>query len=85
VSPGTVPAAHPVAQQATVSWSTANATTVAVSGPGLSSTSTGGAQSVCPGSIFNGACRTNPGSYTYVLTITGPGGSTQRTATLTVA
>jgi hypothetical protein len=45
---------------------------------------------VCPGSNFTAAdgtvyCTAPPGSYTYTITVTGPGGSVQRSATLTVS
>jgi RNA polymerase sigma factor (sigma-70 family) len=90
VSPSSRPATIPASQRAVVSWSSANGSSVQVSGPGLSSSSASGSQAVCPGSTFTAAdgtvyCTAPPGSYSYTITVTGPGGSVQRTATLTVS
>jgi hypothetical protein len=89
VSPGSVPTVHPTGSEATVSWTTTGATSVSVSGPGLSSGGASGSQRVCPGTVVTGAggsvCRSPAGSYTYVLTATGPGGTVQRSVTLTVS
>jgi hypothetical protein len=80
-SAGTV---SPPGQFPTVTWSTSGATTVSVSGPGLASSATRGSQAVCPGTIVNGVCRSAAGTYTYTLTASGPGGSVQRSASLTI-
>ena len=55
-----------------VIWSTSNATSVSVSGAGLSSTTTSGNQAVTGLPV---------GVYTYTLTAQGPGGPITRTAT----
>ena len=83
VSPPTVPEVSTV--RSTVSWSSGNATSVSISGPGLSSSAGSGAVQVCPGSLVGLTCTSAPGSYTYTLTVNGPGGTITRTATLTVA
>jgi len=83
VSPSHLPPT-PSAGGATLSWTTANATTVSVTGSGVSSSAPSGSQTVCPGSSGS-VCFPQPGTYTYVLTATGPGGTIQRTATLTVS
>lgn len=83
-SPSRVATVHPNGQ-VVVSWSSSGATTVSVSGPGLSSSSPAGSQGVCPGTVVSSVCRAPAGTYTYVLTATGPGGTVERTATVTVA
>lgn len=82
-APSRVATVHPNGQ-AVISWSTTGATSVSVSGPGLSSSSASGSQSVCPGAVVSSVCRSQPGTYVYVLTVSGPGGSVRRQATLTV-
>jgi hypothetical protein len=71
-----------------VAWTTTGATSVTVGGPGLASGGASGGQQVCPGTVVSGAggsvCRSAPGTYTYTLTASGPGGSVQRSVTLTV-
>lgn len=59
----------------TVSWTSANATAVSVSGPGLASAAASGSRTV--GGL-------SPGIHTYTLTAEGPGGPLVRTATVTV-
>lgn len=83
-SPSRVGTVHPNGQ-VVVSWSSSGATTISVSGPGLSSSSPAGSQGVCPGTVVSSVCRAPAGTYTYVLTATGPGGTVERTATVTVA
>ncbi|MBL8775352.1 MAG: sigma-70 family RNA polymerase sigma factor [Acidimicrobiales bacterium] len=83
-SPSRVGTVHPNGQ-VVVSWSSSGATTISVSGPGLSSSSPAGSQGVCPGTVVSSVCRASAGTYTYVLTATGPGGTVERTATVTVA
>ena len=83
VSPSHLPPT-PSAGGATLSWTTANANSVSVTGSGVSSSAPSGSQTVCPGSSGS-TCFPQPGTYTYVLTATGPGGTIQRTATLTVS
>jgi len=61
---------------ATVIWSTANATSVAVSGTGLSSTAASGSQTVSG---------LPAGTYTYTLTAQGQGGPFTQSASFTVA
>lgn len=82
-APSRVGTVHPTGQ-AVISWSTSGATSVSVSGPGLASSSASGSQSVCPGAVVSSVCRSQAGTYTYVLTVSGPGGSVRRQATLTV-
>ena len=60
----------------TVSWTTANATSVAVSGPSLASSTATGSQTV------SGLAA---GTHTFTLTAQGPGGPISRTATFTVS
>ncbi|MDP3070027.1 MAG: hypothetical protein Q8N18_07035 [Opitutaceae bacterium] len=67
---GTAPAST------TISWSTGNATSVAVSGPSLSSTATSGSQAI------TGLAA---GTHTFTLTAQGTGGPIMRTATFTVS
>ena len=64
----------------TVSWSSSRGTAT-VSGPGLSSSSPSGSQVVCPNP---GWCFGGSGSYTYTITVNGPGGTTQDSVTVTV-
>jgi hypothetical protein len=90
VAPSSRPPTVPTAAEAVVSWSSANGTSVSISGPGLSSGSASGSQRVCPGSVITAAdgntyCVAPAGTYTYTLTVTGPGGTVQRSATLTVS
>ena len=90
VAPATRPPTVPTAAEAVVSWTSANGTSVSITGPGLSSSSASGSQRVCPGSVITDAagntfCVAPAGTYTYTLTVTGPGGSVQRSATLTVS
>jgi hypothetical protein len=59
-----------------ITWSTANATAVAVNGPGLASTLANGSQTLAG---------LTAGTYTYTLTAQGNGGPITRTATVTVA
>lgn len=59
----------------TLSWNTANATSVSVTGNGINSTAFNGSQTV--GGL-------NSGTYTYTLTAQGSGGPITRTATFTV-
>ncbi len=59
----------------TISWSTANAAAISVSGPSLASTAPNGTQSV------SGLAA---GTHTFTLTAQGPGGPLTRTATVTV-
>jgi RNA polymerase sigma factor (sigma-70 family) len=71
----------------TLSWSTADAVSVEVSGPGgFSSTQPNGSASVCPGSPLGPDCNAPPGSYTYTLRATDSSGAVVlvRTATFTV-
>ena len=82
--PSRVGTVHPNGQ-VVVSWSSSGATAVSVSGPGLSSSTPSGSQGVCPGTVVSSVCRAPAGSYTYRLTVTGPGGTVERTATVTVA
>lgn len=89
LSVSVVGSVHPVSAQATVFWTTSGTRTVTVSGPGVFAGGVSGSEAVCPGSIVTSpdaasVCRTNPGSYSYRLTAHGPGGSVQRTVTLTV-
>lgn len=84
VSPSRVATVHPNGQ-VVVSWSTTGATSVSVAGPGLSSSSSAGSQGVCPGTVVSSVCRVAPGTYTYRLVATGPGGTVERTAAVTVA
>lgn len=72
VSPttGTSPASS------TVSWTTANATSVVVSGPSLASSTASGSQTVSG---------LTAGTHTFTLTAQGTGGPTTRTATFTVS
>lgn len=79
-SPSSVPPT-PGAPPVTVSWSSMGGT-VTVSGPGLSSSSASGSQVVCPNGNW---CFGPSGSYTYVITVTGPGGTTQDSVTVSVA
>jgi hypothetical protein len=58
-----------------ISWSTSNASSVSVSGPGLNSSAGSGTQNVSGLSA---------GTHTYTLTAQGPGGPITRTATFTV-
>ncbi|MDP3069636.1 MAG: hypothetical protein Q8N18_05075 [Opitutaceae bacterium] len=60
----------------TISWSTANATSVSVTGPSVSSTVANGSQTV------SGLAA---GTYTYTLTAQGTGGPLTRTTTFTVS
>ena len=60
----------------TVSWTTANATSVAVSGPSLASSTATGSQTV------SGLAA---GTHTFTLTAQDPGGPISRTATFTVS
>jgi uncharacterized repeat protein (TIGR02543 family) len=60
----------------TISWNTANATAVSVSGPSLSSTAASGTQNV------SGLAA---GTHTFTLIAQGPGGPLTRTATVTVS
>ena len=83
-SPSRLATVHPNGQLV-LSWSTSGATAVTVSGPGLSSASASGSQSVCPGTVVSSVCRAPAGTYTYRLTATGPGGTVERTASVTVA
>ncbi len=83
-SPGRVAPVHPNGQ-IVVSWSTAGASSVSVTGPGLSSSAASGRQGVCPGTVVSSVCRVPAGTYTYRLTATGPGGTVERTASVTVA
>jgi RNA polymerase sigma factor (sigma-70 family) len=90
VSPSTRPPTVPTAAEAVVSWTSSNGTSVSISGPGLSSGAASGSQRVCPGTVVTDAagntyCVAPVGTYTYTLTVTGPGGSVQRSATLTVS
>jgi len=78
-SPSTVPPT-PGAPPVTVSWSSSGGTAT-VSGPGLSSSSPSGSQVVCPNP---GWCFGGSGSYTYTVIVTGPGGTTQDSVTVTV-
>lgn len=89
-APSSRPPTVPTSQQAVISWASANGSTVSVSGPGLSSSAASGSQSVCPGSVVaqpggGTFCVSPAGSYTYTLTVTGPGGTVSRTTTLTVS
>ncbi len=84
VSPSRVTTVHPNGQ-VVVSWTTTGATSVSVSGPGLSAASPSGSQGVCPGTVVSSVCRAAPGTYTYRLVATGPGGTVERTAAVTVA
>ena len=83
-SPPRLATVHPNGQLV-LSWSTSGATAVTVSGPGLSSASASGSQSVCPGTVVSSVCRAPAGTYTYRLTATGPGGTVERSASVTVA
>ena len=67
-------AAAPAA--ATIAWSSANATAVTVSGPGLSSAATVGSQSISG---------LPAGIHTYTITAQGPNGPASDTATVTVS
>jgi endoglucanase len=62
-------------QAATLSWSATNATACSATGAWAGSRPLGGSLSVRP---------TSPGAWTYALACTGPGGTTDRAATLTV-
>ncbi len=70
----------------TLTWSTTNAVTVQVSGPGLSSTQAAGSVPVCPGSPAGPFCTAVPGSYTYTVRATDSTGAVvfERSATFTV-
>lgn len=59
----------------TISWTTANASSVVVSGTGVSSTSLSGASAVS---------LATPGTYIYTLVASGPGGQVSQSATATV-
>ena len=83
-SPSRVAPVHPNGL-IVVSWSTAGASSVSVTGPGLSSSAASGRQGVCPGTVVSSVCRAPAGTYTYRLTATGPGGTVERTASVTVA
>jgi RNA polymerase sigma factor (sigma-70 family) len=90
VSPPSRPPTVPASAETVVSWTSANGTSVSISGPGLSSGAASGSQRVCPGSVITAAdgttyCVAPAGTYTYTLTVTGPGGTVQRSATLTVS
>ena len=61
---------------ATITWASTDATTVSVSGPGLSSPATTGSQSVSGLSA---------GVHTYTITAQGPNGPATETATVTVS
>ena len=58
-----------------ISWTTANATAVAVSGPGLSSVAVSGTQSI--GGLV-------AGTHTFTITAQGPGGPVTQSATVTI-
>ena len=60
----------------TIAWSTANATSVSVSGPGLVSAAPSGTQNI--GGLA-------AGTYTYTLTAQGVGGPITRTVTVTIS
>lgn len=69
------PAASAAPGSTTITWSTANATAVAVSGSGLSSAAPSGSQMVSGLPV---------GTHSYTLTAQGPGGPVSDTATFTV-
>jgi uncharacterized repeat protein (TIGR02543 family) len=58
-----------------ISWTTANATAVSVSGPGLSSAAVSGTQSI--GGLV-------AGTHTFTITAQGPGGPVTQSATVTI-
>jgi trimeric autotransporter adhesin len=70
------PASGTAPLNTTISWSTGNATSVNVSGPGLSSSATSGSQAV------NNLAA---GTYAYTIQATNSGGTTTQTATVTVS
>ena len=70
------PASGPAPLFATISWSTAQATSATVSGPGISSTSLAGNSS---------ATLSTPGTFIYTLTATGPGGQITQSAAVVAA
>ena len=69
-----------------LSWSTTNALSVEVSGPGFSSTQANGSAPVCPGSPLGPDCNAPNGSYTYTVRATDTTGAVvfERSATFTV-
>ena len=69
-----------------LTWSTTNAVTVQVSGPGFSSSQASGSASVCPGSALGPDCQAGPGSYTYTVRATDSTGAVvfERSTTFTV-
>jgi cellulase/cellobiase CelA1 len=70
------PSSIALGQAATLSWSTTNATACTATGAWTGARPLGGSLSVSP---------TSAGAWTYGLTCTGPGGTTDRAATLTVS
>jgi hypothetical protein len=76
VTIGVAPASITLGQKATLTWSTANATSCTASGAWSGGEATSGTMSVTPAAT---------GTLGYVLTCTGAGGSGHATASLTVA
>eukprot|EP01034_Spumella_vulgaris_P002550 gene2550-3316_t len=74
VSLGVSPRSIVLGQSASLSWTTTNATTCTASGPWSGSKATGGNETVKP---------TATGSFNYVLTCSGPGGTTSDPSKLT--
>jgi endoglucanase len=70
------PTSVSLGEAATLAWSTTNATSCAATGAWVGARPLSGSLSVTP---------TSAGAWTYTLTCTGPGGTTARSATLTVA
>jgi hypothetical protein len=88
ISPASRVANYPNDAAAPVlSWSSANAASVTVSGPGVSSTAASGSVRVCPTSAAAWSfCAAGPGTYTYVITARDDNGDVvaQEVATLTL-
>jgi hypothetical protein len=81
------PPLYLMSQAPALSWQTTGATSVTVTGPGVSASGpSGSVGGVCPGTINpQNECVVSFGTYTYTLTAVGPDGQTVvRTATLTV-
>ncbi len=84
LEPNTMPTDYTLLGAPKLTWSVSGGATVTVTGPGVDKEGPSGTARVCPGTVTDGYCSAQPGSYTYTLTVLNEAGNEVVSRSLTL-